>query len=505
MSDDQNGATLARSLPLAILAMAIAMFVFAMSVGFRNTLDGDAMFFLPQIVQYAKGEGLCNPYYQRTFAYSEAHDGRHIWHGFLYQLLLGGIFRADSYTRIALACSILNGGCLLILAIGLTRISHNLRLPASLVMVFLMLLAAAGFLLGLEGRPESLVAALTSVAVCVAQVQPAVPGSMALGAILGLALVTSPLPAALLGLGVASWGVVTCGLSLRILRLAACAAVGFALATGFGFAVYPYTVHEWLAGLLKHRQVLHHFAILAHWRTWLIYSGHFFLAGILVSGIAGALRLIVCFTEGRTPERLSAIGLLSVSVAGMIYFSQTSGWYVVTGLTPVLMALALGLAVKPRASRCYSPSRLIPLGLAIIFSISALDPLLLGLARLTGWRGMSLTAARQQFRQDFVAADDGVAFSKSLFVLTEQMQGNEVMPYEKYAMDVAIHSDHKWAVIQQWGEPWNRPPAFPGYDLVVDRFSSCRKAPGRLGQWFQPTGFQYAIYRKRSLPQQALQ
>jgi hypothetical protein len=108
-----------------------------------------------------------------------------------------------------------------------------------------------------------------------------------------------------------------------------------------------------------------------------------------------------------------------------------------------------------------------------------------------------LTEARQQLERDLGSADGGIAFSKTLFVLTERTQGNEVLPFEAYAMDGAIHTGRKWAVIQEWDERRNNPPIYPGYELVLNRYSSLQQPRGRLAQWFQPAGFQYAVYRKK--------
>jgi hypothetical protein len=485
----------------AATTILVASFVFVMTVGFRSMLNGDAMFYLPQAVRYAEGGGLCNPYYERTLAYSPAHDGRHIWHGFLYQLLLGGALGTDTYPKLALACAMLSTLGALILAGALAGPARGFSSWARVGMHTVILFALSGFLIGLEGRPDTLVFVLAAAAVWVARTGGRLLEGMGIGTIIGLSAVTSPLPALFLGLGVVVWWIVKYGFSRDLLLRGCLSLAAGILAVAFGFAVYPYTLGEWLHGVLAHRAVLHAFAIWSHWRSWLLFSGHFFLGGIVAVGFCSGLILIVHHTRGRLLDRAAAVSLCLLAMVGIIYCSEASGWYVAGGITPVLAALMLHLAQQCRASR-RGPARLIfPAAAAAIFCLSAVDPFLLGVARATGWNGMPLTVARKQLEQDLglPAFNEGrIAFSKSLFVLAERMQGNEVLPYEGYACDGAIHSDRTWAVIQQWDELWREPPIYPGYELVINRYAPVHRPPGRLGQWFQAAGFGYAIYKKNN-------
>jgi hypothetical protein len=307
-------------------------------------LSGDAMFFLPQVIEYAKGGGLRNPYYERTFAYSPAHDGRHIWHGFLYQLLMGGALHADTYPKLALAGAFLNAASVLLLAAALVGLFSEVPTVLQIGMFSAILIALGGFLLGLQGRPETLSIGLTSVAVWVGRVTRSFIGAGVLGAITGFSAITSPMPALLLALGIAIWWIMKYGFSQEILSRAIVAVTGALAALALGFAIYPYSPYEWVHGIMEHRRFLHRFAIWDNWRSWLVFSGHFFLGGIVVLGFASSLVLILRHTQGRLLERAAATALTILAMADLAYFSDISGWYVAAAITPLLAALALQVA-----------------------------------------------------------------------------------------------------------------------------------------------------------------
>ncbi|RKR82252.1 hypothetical protein BDD43_2428 [Mucilaginibacter gracilis] len=475
-----------------IVSGFVAWVVWVLSNQFSSMLDGDAMFFLPQIVSYANGHGLRNVYYLHTISYSPFHDGRYIWHGFLFQVIFGRILPVSTYTKLASVCSILNVFSILLLALSVRK--HIAALPTKLgaLVLFLILLTAGGFLIGLQGRPETLSTLLFSCGLYAVSIKNQNIQSIILGILLGFALVTSPVPAVLVGLIVLTFWIVQFEISLRLIYNCLIALIGFALAVTIAFIFYPYKLNELISGIIQHRNTLHSINFTENWRSWFIYTGHFFIMGILITAfVTGSVFIRLCFSK-MILKVLAVCGVIGILIC-ILYFSSVSGWYVVGSMVPVLIMIIIVFLKQNHISNRKNNFALTIV--LLIFAISSLDIILISCARLTGYSGLSLNEARLSLSRD-IPSRSGIAFSKSLFILTENTNNNQVMAYEEYDMGNLLKTELPYAVIQQSHEGRDSPPIYLNYDLYINRFTHSKIAKGRLGQWFQPAGFGYAVYRK---------
>ncbi len=93
---------------LGVMICGAAFLTCLQTVNFPFVPFTDAICFLPQAVKFAQGEGLRNVY---VFDYLP--DGAFIWHGFLFPIILGGLFKTDTYAKVSVVLAIMNSVCCL--------------------------------------------------------------------------------------------------------------------------------------------------------------------------------------------------------------------------------------------------------------------------------------------------------------------------------------------------------------------------------------------------------
>ncbi len=455
-------------------------------------LDGDAEYFLPQIISYTNGHGLINEYYQTAYNYSPHHDGRFIWHGFLFQVLLSDVFHTSTYTQIAFAYSILNILCLILTAAIIHIHTKKNSLLISSLLLVLMLMTEGGFLIGLQGRSETLSILLILIGILVLQLKNSYQKNLLVGIIVGLLTVTSPLNAFFVALALSIYLPLQLGFSKSLVSAIVFSAIGLGLSVFLAFQIYPYQFSEWITGIGTHTKTLKTFGTISSWRHWLLFSGHFFMGAIVLLTFIISFILLNSIKLNLLLKNVFRLGIVLVFFA-LIYYTTISGWYVSAGLVPLFLLIILSL---PSLNQLQPHPKYLFITVLAVFGISTIDPLLIGIARLGKWNGPSLEQSQRNLKSDLPQLS-GIAFSAGLFVLIDNMKNNRVLLYEEYAFSKTIKSDLEYFIIQQNHSASDQPGVYENYELYIDRFAKIKKMNGRLGQWFQPAGFGYAIYRKK--------
>ena len=478
-----------------ILSVAFALVTFVATNEFASGLNGDAMFFLPQVVKYANGHGLVNPQYELTLSYSDAQDGRHIWHGFAYQLFLGNLFVPTTYQLLSIAMAVTNALAAFVTVMALGDACQ--RLQNKSLRTFILLLAGStsvGFIIGLQGRPEIFFYLIVPLGYLLARNSSFWIQAIGGSAMVAIAVMTSPLSGFMLGLALAIlWSSRYTKATTFISQISIGVLVMAAVIAGL-FSLYPYTPNEWFQGILSHRGPIKDFALIRQWRSYLIFSGRFFFGPIVLLGVISAF-VLIWHNHGRRALKIASSGISIILLFLSFYLSIYSGWYVLASLAPVSVLCTLYLL--GRIGNHSSRLKVAFLSCCVfVYAISALDPALKIVNEFTGCRGLSLSTAKNQLARVIGVSFSDVAFSKSLFVLSEQTTNVDILPHEEFNMGDEILSQRRWAVIQQVDTSFQAPPSYRNYRLVFNAFHPCRPAPGRLAQWFGPKGMGFAIYER---------
>lgn len=481
-----------------ILAAALALATFVSTNEFFGGLGGDAMFFLPQVVKYANGLGLVNPQYELTLSYSDAHDGRHIWHGFAYQLFLGGLFVPTTYHSLSFAMAITNALAVFVMVVALGDACQGIQ--NRFLRFFVLFLAgcvAVGFIMGLQGRPEIFFYLIIPLGYLLSRSSNLWIQAAGGAAVTALAAMTSPLSGLMAGLTLAVLWTARYSIGITLVRQIMTAVLVMAAVIMMLFLIYPYSPSEWFHGVLKHRGPLKDFDLIGHWRSYIIFTGRLFFAPIVLIGFLSALLLIWKERDRSFAAKITPTGINIILFFLSLYLSIFSGWYVLGSLAPAALLCTLFLiGILDKYSSRFQATFLSCF--IFVFGLSALDPFLKIIAEFDGCRGLSLSAARSHIASVFGSSISDVAFSKSLFVLSDQTNNIDILPHEGFAMGDKILSQRRWAVIQQANSGFVVPPSYRNYRLVVNAFQSCKPGPGRLEQWFGPKGMGFAIYERYS-------
>lgn len=469
---------------------AAAFLTVIQTVNFPFVPFTDAICFLPQAVKFAQGDGLRNVY---QFAYLP--DGAYVWHGFLFPLVLGGVFGTDTYIKVTLALAVLNALNIVLLGYALVRLTSDWKPGLSLVFVMVCLLAQVGFLQGILGRPETLSSLLFSCGLLLWTFRPSLVVYGLIGVVIGMLAVTSPLPAVYAG-GFAFIGILTRETRPSAL-LGSAAVVGAAalLAVTLAFCFYPYTLGQWLWGMEQHAKnvIKDHGAgttLAAIMRQFFISSGRLMMGPVFAGSLAAAGYIVWQARGGRRRYGLALLAL--VLLLGFVVFrvSFEKQFYYLLCIFPV----AAGLAAKLLGMANSLLSLTLKTVVFAALALSALDPLLLQAGRIFGYSGMPLPEARRLFAEDIKKMPGKVALSMDLAVLSDTTDRLKVL----YSyVPPCEEPDADWLVAQQFCYFYDTPPTYENFTLVQDRFVDRKKRPGRLSQWFGVNGYGYAVYRRK--------
>lgn len=473
---------------LGAVIAAAAFFTFIQTANFPFVPFTDAICFLPQAVKFAQGEGLRNVY---QFTYIP--DGAFIWHGFLFPLVLGGVFGTDTYIKVSFALAFFNAANVLLLGVALVRFASDWKPIFRWIFITLCLLTQVGFLQGVLGRPETLSSLLIACGLLAWSFGPSVVVYIFLGLLTGFLAVTSPAPA------VFAAGFLVAAVLVREERIAAVLKIGVILAVAslaaiaLAFQFYPYSLAQWVWGLQQHanavlKDTTEPLALNFLLQRFVIFSGRF--ASGLVFASIWVVAVMYVWRAGRQRPVQSYIAIAIVLLVGLAVMRTAlqGQFYYLLCLFPLAAGVA---AVALHTGNACGP--VLRFGLLAMLALSSLDPLLLQAGRLLGYTGLPLPEARRLFAEDFKDMAGKVAVSMDLAALADNTDRLEVL-YNYVPPCEEPHTD--WLVAQQYCFFYAEPPTYANFKLVSNRFAAKQKLPGRLSQWFGVNGYGYAVYER---------
>jgi len=473
---------------LGAVACAAAVLTYVQTVNFPFVPFTDAICFLPQAVKFAQGEGLRNVY---TFTYLP--DGAYVWHGFLFPLVLGGVFGTDTYIKVTIGLAVLNALNVLLLAAALVRLTSYWKPALRLVFLVVCLLTQVGFLQGVLGRPETLSSLLISGGLLAWSCRPSSAVYIVLGVLAGLLAVTSPAPA------VFAAGCLVAALFVgerrpaEVLKIGAILAITALATITVAFRSYPYSLNQWIWGMQQHANTVIKdlpgpLTLRLVLRSFVISSGHFASGLVLACGWVLAVRVVWNIRRKRPVSCYVLIGLVSLLGLAVARMALRGHFYYLLCLFPV----AAGIAAVALGARNVC-SIALKICVLLVLALSSLDSLLLQGGRLLGYTGLQLPEARRLFAEDLKDMPGKVAVSMDLAVLSDTTERLQVL-YDY--VPPCKEPDADWLVVQQYCFFYSEPPTYANFRIVKNRFFPKQKLPGRFSQWFGVNGYGYAVYER---------
>ena len=462
-------------------------------------LDDDAMDFVPPMVTYAKDGSLVNAVNPLWSQLDPVGGGRLIYHGFLYEMVVGKSTASATYPSIILTMGIIEvlalGACAFVLYRAARLVAGEFGW-ARFALVALGIGGIASALISLRGRPEPFAMLLVALAA----------GGMFLlkrrwhfflvGVALGLMAATHPTGTLLCGPVAAVYASTRCGAREWFAWLAKALVVSLAV---FGITAiwYPYHIWEWVEGLLRHSSIV--FAwdrrgrVLQYWLTvprtalygplylvslvcglwlsWKFRDRIRFKAGFLLSGLA--FLLPAYFYNVRNPEQNYDF-ILAPLVYGV---------------------LIVGAAVWLSLDKNALPIRYRNLGMSL--ALTALTLTNLGFLRSAALfpfflkHGLGYDQARARLQEIRAERPDRIDLDAGLFSLTED--------YRNLTIASDRTKEASLVVVQQVNRGRLLPPQLENYELIEDGFS--RVVPRCLGVKLGNTvgGYNFAVYRRTDL------
>jgi hypothetical protein len=474
---------------LGSVICAAALFAFIQAAAFPFVPFTDAVCFLPQAVKFAQGEGLRNVYMLTYLP-----DGAFVWHGFLFPLVLGGVFGTDTYIKVSFALAFLNAANVLILGAALVRFTSVWKPILRWTFVTLCVLTQVGFLQGVLGRPESLSSLLIACGLLAWTFRPSLAVYIILGLLTGLLAVTSPVPA------VFAASFLVAAVLLREERIGAVLKVGAVLgvaalaAIALAFLFYPYSLAQWIWGLQQHAASAgfnyppESLTLNLLLQRFVIVTGRFACGLVFASICVVAVTYVWSARRQRSVHSYIAIAIVLLVGLAVMRMAYIGTFYYLLCLFPLAAGVA---AVALHTGNACGP--VLRFGLLAMLALSSLDPLLLQAGRLLGYTGLPLPEARRLFAEDLKDMPGKVAVSMDLAALSDKTDRLEVLynyvpPCEE--------PDTDWLVAQQYCFFYAEPPTYANFKLVKNRFAAKQKLPGRLSQWFGVNGYGYAVYER---------
>ncbi len=476
-------------------------------------LDGEAGLMLQPMITFAKGQGLVSqmsadpPVFDRL--------GRLVFHGFLYQVVVGGVSLNHTYPSIILTIAILE---VLALAFCCFLFHRTIRLVSHqpswwhTILLASSTLGLATALLGLSNRPEPFALLIVALGANLLFLLPWRYHSLVAGSALALLGTSHPVGAILTGLTVGIYGSVRTRPREWILWMGKTALVCSAV-FALSLSAYPYPISNWIQGLSRHYRVLIETpsGTYSAFGYWFISPRASFYGSLYLFGLGAALSL-----SRRYRDRIRAKGAFLLSSLLLLGASYYFGMrvenrnYNLQVLAPLVFAVVIAFlgawmdhsAETPRSW----PRRIGALTLVAILALPssgflrqvALFPFFLR-------DGMSYDAARSRLAALRQNAQGTVWLDSGLFALTEDYTGIAFDTNRRENGEVSL------VILQQTNRGVSVPPELPGFALVEDHFS--RTVPRLFGVKIGNTvgGYNFAVYRRdargkehvRMLPQES--
>lgn len=461
--------------------------------------DGDAVAYLPPMVAWAREEGLVNRAWDKAVAFDPAHEGRFVYHGFLYVMLAGSLAPSGDYRGVVAVLALVTALTLaasFVLLMCTSRLGPTVGQDPALVLVPLALLGLSSSFVGLLYRPETLATAILVVAATLFATLPLRWHPVVAAVALGLLAATYPVGAVL---AAGLFAVYTCA---RLRPLAALGALGLAaggsmLVFAAAFAlVYPFPFRDFLAGVANHAAV----AIVpggstaTQWQYWVVSARNAMYGPLYVAAVLGGLaiawrdRHVLAWPGGTALAIVATLGLVyyfALRVPTRNYTILIFAPFVYAGLFYAHRRAAAGVASATVRRALTFGVTLLTLATTVGFLRTVcVFPSFLRDARSYADARASLAALRR-------TTGGTVAVTSGLFALTEDYRNLRVFKGDP-PPEAAV------AVVQQANTGRKTPPELAGFTLVEDGYSGATPRLFALRIANTPSGYDYAVYRRRT-------
>jgi hypothetical protein len=497
----RSAGNLKHSLPAVSIMTAWALIgalLLTFAVHVWPTGAQDSQFFLPPAVEYRTTGELVHPFWEKADEIDPTGQGRLVYHGFLFPLLVGSLAPSAGYPGVHMVVM-----CILVAALGLfalAAVRTTRRFPeAPLCGALLGVLAVTGLataLLGLSGRPEPL--GMLIILGCFHAMMRLRPGKhwIPAGVALGLLGVTSPLPA-LLGLVLfALYAHYRFAQRAALIYLVAAGGMALLLVVGIASLWYPYSLPTWIAGLRAHwattRNLLKD---LIHY--WFTNPRNSFYGLLYVSAaILGLFSLRHRPIKSKAGFAVSALVLLAVMARYHLY-SPGINYNLIVFAPLVYLAVmftCLEIGRTMRSGRNGAGLRpvlcLLVLGVFLLTSMGFARTLVIFPRFLD--HGVTYAEAKQRLADLRAGASGPVLITPALFGLVDDYDNLGVLAMPHHP----VPKTYEIVVFAQFGLARQTPPRIDGYRLVEDRFD--HEPPRIFGIKVANSnhGYDYAVYRR---------
>lgn len=481
---------------VCLLWLVPAAVVLAFAWNCWPVLEDDAIDFIPPAVTYASQGALVNEVNPLWAQVDPAGEGRLVYHGFLYTLVVGKMAASATYPSVVWVMALIDVLALGACAFVLYRVA-TLRAGSfdfwRMALVALGVGGIASALISLRGRPEPFAMLLVALAAgCMFMLEWRWHFILAGGA-LGLMAASHPTGTLLCAPVVMVYASARCGPSQWLAWL--CKALVVSLVF-FGITMiwYPYHLSEWVAGLVRHASIVSAWdrrgRVLQYWLT--VPRTALFVPLYLVSLTCG-LWLSWRFRDKirfRVGFGLSLVVFMLAAYFFNMRNPEMNYDFILAPLIYGVLILGWGVWLACDAKACLPGCR----KLMLFLPLTAMAVTNLGFLRQAALypfflnHGMKYLQARARLQEIRESWPGKIELDGGLFTLTED--------YHNLAFTIDGPRQAPLAVVQQVNRGLLSPPKLENYELVEDHFS--RVVPSLFGVRIGNTvgGYNFAVYRR---------
>lgn len=487
---------------ITIIWLSISFFYLFFALNVWPPLDGDALSYIPPIFQYANNRKLVNSIWAPIKIFDPQGEGRLVYHGFLYQMIVGSFVPSPTHRGIIFIIAILNIitlGCLSFIFyrfISIAKISSFWKIAIT----GSALLSISTLIYGLIGRPDTFAILILSLLIGALITTDKQRHWIFFGLAIGILACSCTVAAILLSVAFIIY------LSIRFNRkqLITYSLLSLVLTSAvmsMCFLWYPYNLLDWIEGNYKHFLS----AVMSYWKRsillyWFIIPYSFLFGVIFIVALSCALYLYSCFKSLIKIKWLFFCSIFILLV--LIYWfgiRVPTHSYNIRLFAPLIYAVIIYSYVFWEGSnlgRQKYKKMLIRIGLLTIFILCAFGFLReIVLFQENTKSGMSYNKARYLL-ENFRAHHKGlIMLSSGLFTLTENYNNIVVSIVIKEEID-KFNPDY--IILQQVYLKTLFPPEIPGFMIIEDFYS--KTVPRLFGIKIANVnrGYSFAIYRKKS-------
>jgi hypothetical protein len=478
------------SAPL-ILALALtALFCSAAAWKVWPVIDGDGPAYFPPAVEWSLGRPLTNPLWLPPL--DDSIDGpggrRYIYHGFLYQMIVGttGRWLGGGPEATVRAAYVVHWLAALVAALAIlswAQLKGSIGLAAALLLPMAML----GLSVAWHGRMEPFAILLVAaVSLGWYWLEGSWLREATAGAGTALLFFTSPACGVVGGCLLLSAIIASQdpAAPISFSRKLATTTAGFCLATIAAVWVFPYPIFDWVEGVRRHGRIHLGLAIGQGFvDTWLTRPELPLLAASLaLLAVAATPNFWALGRVLPRPRRIAFGVFVVLFFAGLtvIAFLKTEASYNAVVYMPLLASA--GVARRPCGSRSWRSYAVL---VALLFPAAGLFRSSVILAGRFGSHAVGFREVRETIQQ---LTPLGCEITSGLWMAADDVT--------RVTIRNGSSPEQRFVIRQQTYTGRADPPEFPGYTLVENRYGRGLNVLG-LPLTRTPGGWEFAVYERR--------